>query len=82
VESGIYISLRIICVIMRNFLFCSFLDEFVEVMKKTTLNKRIPFDMNGGFVKLYFGKEKKRVVSYAEFSQFLHVIIFIICVLI
>ncbi|XP_059478980.1 calcium-binding mitochondrial carrier protein Aralar1 isoform X2 [Neocloeon triangulifer] len=47
-------------------------DEFVEVMKKTTLNQRIPFDMNGGFVKLYFGKEKKRVVSYAEFSQFLH----------
>jgi solute carrier family 25 (mitochondrial aspartate/glutamate transporter), member 12/13 len=52
---------------------CQFSDEFVEVMKKTTLNQRIPFDMNGGFVKLYFGKEKKRVVSYAEFSQFLHV---------
>ncbi|KAF4518896.1 hypothetical protein B566_EDAN015288 [Ephemera danica] len=47
-------------------------DEFVEVMSKTTLNQRIQFDMNGGFVKLYFGKEKKRVVSYAEFSQFLH----------
>jgi hypothetical protein len=50
-----------------------FSDEFVEVMKKTTLNQRIPFDMNGGFVKLYFGRDKKRVVSYAEFSQFLHV---------
>ncbi|XP_046404695.1 calcium-binding mitochondrial carrier protein Aralar1 isoform X2 [Ischnura elegans] len=47
-------------------------DEFAEVMKKTVLNQHIPFDMNGSFVKLYFGKEKKRVVSYAEFSQFLH----------
>ncbi|XP_065334987.1 calcium-binding mitochondrial carrier protein Aralar1 isoform X3 [Cloeon dipterum] len=47
-------------------------DEFVEVIKKTNLQRRIPFDMNGGFVKLYFGKDKKRVVSYAEFSQFLH----------
>lgn len=55
------------------YLMNQFTDEFVEVMKKTTLHQRIPFDMNGGFVKLYFGKEKKRVVSYAEFSQFLHV---------
>jgi len=29
--------------------------------------------MNGGFVKLYFGKDKKRAISYGEFSQFLHV---------
>lgn len=28
--------------------------------------------MNGGFVKLYFGKEKQRLINYAEFSQFLH----------
>jgi solute carrier family 25 aspartate/glutamate transporter 12/13 len=42
-------------------------------MKKTVLHNKIPFDMNGGFVKLYFGKDKKRAISYAEFSQFLHV---------
>ena len=42
-------------------------------MKRTTLHQRIPFDLDGDFVRLYFGKEKKRLVSYAEFSQFLHV---------
>ncbi|XP_023712752.1 calcium-binding mitochondrial carrier protein Aralar1 isoform X3 [Cryptotermes secundus] len=47
-------------------------DEFSEVMKKTVLHNKIPFDMNGGFVKLYFGKDKKRAISYGEFSQFLH----------
>ncbi|KAK6631068.1 Calcium-binding mitochondrial carrier protein Aralar1 [Polyplax serrata] len=47
-------------------------DEFSEVIKKTTLHQRVPFDMDGGFIKLYFGKDKKRVISYAEFSQFLH----------
>lgn len=47
-------------------------DEFREVMKKTTLHQRIPFDMDGGFIKLYFGKDKKRVINYVEFSQFLH----------
>lgn len=47
-------------------------DEFCEVMSKTTIHQRVPFDMNGGFIKLYFGKDKKRVISYVEFSQFLH----------
>ncbi|XP_049798029.1 calcium-binding mitochondrial carrier protein Aralar1 isoform X1 [Schistocerca nitens] len=47
-------------------------DEFVEVMRKTVLLQKLPFNMDGDFVKLYFGKDKKRLVSYAEFSQFLH----------
>ncbi|PSN30622.1 Calcium-binding mitochondrial carrier protein Aralar1 [Blattella germanica] len=47
-------------------------DEFAEVMRKTILHQKIPFDMNGGFVKLYFGKDKKRAINYVEFSQFLH----------
>ncbi|XP_049842581.1 calcium-binding mitochondrial carrier protein Aralar1 isoform X1 [Schistocerca gregaria] len=47
-------------------------DEFVEVMKKTVLLQKLPFNMDGDFVKLYFGKDKKRLVSYTEFSQFLH----------
>lgn len=48
-------------------------EEFAEVIKKTTLHAKVPFDLNGGFIKLYFGKDKRRVVTYAEFSQFLHV---------
>lgn len=47
-------------------------DNFEEVMKRTTQHQRIPFDLDGEFVRLYFGRDKKRLVSYAEFSQFLH----------
>ncbi|CAK9818223.1 Calcium-binding mitochondrial carrier protein Aralar1 [Anthophora quadrimaculata] len=47
-------------------------DEFVEVMRKTELHMRMPFNMDNSFIKLYFGKDKKRLISYAEFSQFLH----------
>ncbi|XP_050504579.1 calcium-binding mitochondrial carrier protein Aralar1 isoform X3 [Diabrotica virgifera virgifera] len=47
-------------------------SEFVEVMKKTELHRKIPFNMDSPFIQLYFGKDKSRVVSYNEFSQFLH----------
>ncbi|XP_011335783.1 calcium-binding mitochondrial carrier protein Aralar1 isoform X5 [Ooceraea biroi] len=47
-------------------------DEFVEVMQKTELHQKMPFNMESSFIKLYFGKDKKRLISYAEFSQFLH----------
>ncbi|KAL0128856.1 hypothetical protein PUN28_003910 [Cardiocondyla obscurior] len=47
-------------------------DEFAEVMRKTVLHQKMPFNMDSSFVKLYFGKDKKRLISYAEFSQFLH----------
>ncbi|XP_022193293.2 LOW QUALITY PROTEIN: calcium-binding mitochondrial carrier protein Aralar1 [Nilaparvata lugens] len=46
--------------------------EFVEVISKTELYQRMPFNMDSPFMELYFGKEKKRVINYAEFSQFLH----------
>ncbi|XP_070155936.1 calcium-binding mitochondrial carrier protein Aralar1 isoform X4 [Polyergus mexicanus] len=47
-------------------------DEFVEVMRQTVLHQKMPFNMDSSFIKLYFGKDKKRLISYAEFSQFLH----------
>ncbi|PBC30178.1 Calcium-binding protein [Apis cerana cerana] len=47
-------------------------DEFAEVMRKTELHRRMPFNMDSSFIKLYFGKDKQRLISYAEFSQFLH----------
>ncbi|KAI4491263.1 hypothetical protein M0802_010297 [Mischocyttarus mexicanus] len=47
-------------------------DEFTEVMRKTVLHQRMPFNMDSSFIKLYFGKDKGRLISYAEFSQFLH----------
>ncbi|XP_074025739.1 calcium-binding mitochondrial carrier protein aralar1 isoform X3 [Leptinotarsa decemlineata] len=47
-------------------------QEFLEVMQKTDLHRKIPFNMESPFVQLYFGKEKNRLVTYNEFSQFLH----------
>lgn len=47
-------------------------EEFAEVMMKTELHQRMPFNMNSSFIKLYFGKDKQRLICYAEFSQFLH----------
>ncbi|XP_077280930.1 calcium-binding mitochondrial carrier protein Aralar1 isoform X4 [Temnothorax americanus] len=47
-------------------------DEFAEVMRKTVLHQKMPFHMDSSFIKLYFGKDKKRLITYAEFSQFLH----------
>ncbi|CAH1175666.1 unnamed protein product [Phaedon cochleariae] len=47
-------------------------QEFVEVMKKTELHRKIPFNMDSPFIQLYFGKDKSRLVTYNEFSQFLH----------
>lgn len=53
--------------------YSHFSDEFAEVMRKTELHRRMPFNMDSSFIKLYFGKDKQRLISYAEFSQFLHV---------
>lgn len=46
--------------------------EFCEVITNTELNERLSFGMENQFLKLYFGKEKNRLISYSEFSQFLH----------
>lgn len=45
----------------------------MEVINQTTLHQKVPFNFDSEFVKMYFGKERKRAINYAEFSQFLHV---------
>ena len=47
-------------------------SEFSEIMSKTTLHTKIPFDLESSFVQLYFGKQKDREIVYSEFCQFLH----------
>lgn len=42
------------------------------MITKTELHKRIPFNMDSPFIQLYFGRQKNRLVTYSEFSQFLH----------
>jgi len=48
-------------------------DEFCEIIKETSLHQKIPFPLEtSDFAKLYFGRDGKRSITYAEFSQFLH----------
>jgi len=47
-------------------------DEFLGILSKTTLHQKIPFNYDCDFIKLYFGKDKDRQITYSEFSQFLH----------
>ncbi|XP_013413713.1 calcium-binding mitochondrial carrier protein Aralar1 [Lingula anatina] len=47
-------------------------DEFEQVLSHTTLHQYIPFDFKTDFVNLHFGRDKRREVSYAEFTQILH----------
>lgn len=46
--------------------------EFEHVIKHTLLHEKIPFNFNSEFMRLHFGKDKQRFVSYAEFSQVIH----------
>jgi solute carrier family 25 aspartate/glutamate transporter 12/13 len=48
-------------------------EEFADVIKKTELYQKVPFNLDSDLIKLYFGKDRSRAVSFAEFSQFLHV---------
>ncbi|CAG2169823.1 unnamed protein product, partial [Oppiella nova] len=47
-------------------------DEFEEIIKQTTLQQKIPFNFKSDFMGLHFGGDRKRTVTYSEFSQVLH----------
>src|ERR1700761_7988847 len=47
-------------------------DEFEEIIKQTTLHQKIPFNFKSDFMRLHFGDDRKRTVTYSEFSQVLH----------
>ena len=47
-------------------------EEFIGILSRTTLHQKIPFNYDSDFIKLYFGKNKDRQITYSEFSQFLH----------
>jgi len=47
-------------------------EEFCEVISKTVLGNKLPFDFNSEFVKMYFGADNSKSISYPEFTQFLH----------
>ncbi|KAK2721465.1 calcium-binding mitochondrial carrier protein Aralar1-like isoform X2 [Artemia franciscana] len=51
---------------------CVTFENFAEVLKQTDIHQRIPFDLDNEFIKVYFGKDRKRKINYSEFSHFLH----------
>ncbi|XP_022211011.2 calcium-binding mitochondrial carrier protein Aralar1 isoform X1 [Drosophila obscura] len=47
-------------------------SDFADVVQKTELHSKIPFSLDGPFIKRYFGDKKQRLINYAEFTQLLH----------
>ncbi|KAG8181041.1 hypothetical protein JTE90_024787 [Oedothorax gibbosus] len=47
-------------------------NEFEEIVKHTTLHEQIPFNFKSEFLQLHFAEDKKREISYNEFTQLLH----------
>lgn len=56
--------------VLINLSFLS-LEDIKQVFGQTTIHQRIPFNWDSEFVQLHFGKERKRHLNYAEFTQFL-----------
>lgn len=54
--------------ISLSFLFS---EDVKQVFEQTTIHQHIPFNWDSEFVQLHFGKERKRHLTYAEFTQFL-----------
>ena len=48
-------------------------DEFENVLQHTELFAHLPFDFDSGFIRMQFGKDRSRPVTYTEFTQLLHV---------
>ncbi|XP_072506847.1 electrogenic aspartate/glutamate antiporter SLC25A13, mitochondrial [Notamacropus eugenii] len=46
-------------------------EDVKQVFERTTIHQHIPFNWNSEFVQLHFGKDRKRRLPYAEFTQFL-----------
>ncbi|XP_070535510.1 LOW QUALITY PROTEIN: electrogenic aspartate/glutamate antiporter SLC25A12, mitochondrial-like [Ptychodera flava] len=50
--------------------FVSF-NEFQSVFSLTEVHHNLPFDFESRYTKLHFGEDKKKELSYQEFTQFL-----------
>ncbi|XP_044908340.1 calcium-binding mitochondrial carrier protein Aralar2 isoform X3 [Felis catus] len=46
-------------------------EDVKQVFGQTTIHQHIPFNWDSEFVQLHFGRERKRHLTYAEFTQFL-----------
>ncbi|XP_043921862.1 calcium-binding mitochondrial carrier protein Aralar2 isoform X2 [Protopterus annectens] len=46
-------------------------EDIKNVFSQTTIHQHIPFGWNSEFMQLHFGKDRKKHLTYAEFTQFL-----------
>ncbi|XP_062385529.1 electrogenic aspartate/glutamate antiporter SLC25A13, mitochondrial [Sardina pilchardus] len=46
-------------------------EDVKQVFSQTSIHQHIPFNWNSEFVQLHFGRERKKHLSYGEFTQFL-----------
>ncbi|XP_031759029.1 calcium-binding mitochondrial carrier protein Aralar2 isoform X1 [Xenopus tropicalis] len=46
-------------------------EDVKQVFGQTTIHQHIPFNWDCEFIQLHFGKDRKRLLPYAEFTQFL-----------
>ncbi|KAI1901628.1 hypothetical protein AGOR_G00036360 [Albula goreensis] len=46
-------------------------DDVKQVFGQTTIHQHIPFNWDSEFMQLHFGKERKKHLTYGEFTQFL-----------
>ncbi|XP_050406141.1 electrogenic aspartate/glutamate antiporter SLC25A13, mitochondrial [Patella vulgata] len=47
-------------------------EDFENIINHTTLSSKMPFNFNSEFIRLHFGNDKKRKISYMEFTQLIH----------
>lgn len=59
--------------VVARFLTSVLSDEFVKIIKHTVLHEKMPFNFESEFLRLHFGKDLQRKVTYAEFTQLIHV---------
>uniref|UniRef100_A0A8B9LVA7 Solute carrier family 25 member 12 n=1 Tax=Astyanax mexicanus TaxID=7994 RepID=A0A8B9LVA7_ASTMX len=66
----------ILLILMYSFIdgcwLCFFVTENVrDIFSQTTVHHHIPFNWNCEFIHLHFGQDRKKRLSYLEFTQFL-----------
>lgn len=51
----------------------SLAENVRDIFSQTTVHHHIPFNWDCEFIRLHFGNQRKKNLSYAEFTQFLQV---------
>lgn len=58
---------------LKSHTFLPFAENVRDIFSQTTVHHHIPFNWDCEFIRLHFGHERNKNLSYAEFTQFLQV---------